>query len=332
MINPGLIKYEVVLDNQYYLRELLEGISLDESLSEIAYHAQARIVVIPDLPEIKPGQEIRLSGVPFDGSAMVYLLHPGVVWECNSTNSGQKHLTISIYDKTIYLAKSEDEYLLPAGQTASQRLRRYAADWGISLGSITETKIPLEKAIYRAQPIYNMIQHDLKETAEKGGDLFKPRMTPNGLELVKLGSNKTVWVLESNQNIKEISQNRTLEGTITQVKVLGNAAEDQRSPVLAIEKGEIASYGTLQKVIQNERITSASQAKSAGQKLLTGVQETFNVECIDINTIRAGDKVVLNKLELITTSVKHELGSPGKMVLELSWPDLIRRRYYLGSV
>lgn len=330
MINPGLLKYEVVLDNKYYLRELLESISLDESLSEIAYHAQARIVITPDFPGINPGQPIRVSGVPFDGSSMVYLLNPGVVWECDSNTRGQKHLDISIYDKTIYLAKSEDEYLLPAGQTATQRLQKYAADWGIPLGQLADTGIPLAKAVYRAQPIYNMIQRDLQETAEKGGELFRSRMTPNGLELLKLGSNKSVWVLEADQNIEEINQKRTLEGSITQVKVVGNAADDQRSPVLALEKGDVVKYGTLQKIIlQDERIKSAGQAKVAGQKMLSGVQESFTVKCIDINTIRAGDKVVLNSMELLATSVRHELGSPGRMILELSWPDLIRRRYYL---
>lgn len=331
MINPGLKKYEIVLDNNYYLRELIESITLEDSLDEIAYRASIQVVVTDDLPEIEPGQEIRVSGVPFDGNTMVYLLHPGVVWDCNSNTQGVKHLPMTVFDRSIYIAKSEDEYLFPAGQTASQRLKKYCSDWGIPLGQIPDTEVALAKAIYRAQPIWSMITADLKETVDKGGEMYTPRMTPDGLELFKLGSNIPIWVLESGQNIEQVDQNRTLEGTVTQVKVLGNASENQRSPVLAIIKGETTKYGTLQKVLSDSKVTTAGQAKTAGQKMITGMQETVTVTGIDISTIRAGDKVSLNGWELLVASVRHDLGSPGHMTLELASADYIRGRYY-GSV
>lgn len=332
MINSGLNKYEVVLANQYFLRELLESVTLEDSLDEIAYRATVRLVVTPDFQQIgiAPGQEMRVSGIPFGGTGMVYLLHPGVVWQCDSVTRGQKHLTATVYDTTIYLAKSQDEYLLPAGQTATQRLQQYASDWGVSLGQVADTGITLAKAVYRARSIYSMIQADLRETVAKGGEMFRPRMTPDGLELMRLGSNETVWVLETGQNVEEIDQRRTLEGAVTQVKVLGNASEDQRSPVLALVTGETELYGTLQKVYSDTKITDAGAAQTAGEKLLCGMQETISITCLDINTIRAGDKVLLNGMDLLVTSVRHELDTPGKMNLELAEYDYVRRRYYSG--
>lgn len=328
MINPGLNKYEVVLANKYFLREIIENIFLEEALDEIAYSATVKIVVTQDFPGIAPGQECRLSGIPFGGTNMVYLLHPGVVWECESETRGQKHMTVMVYDKTIYLAKSEDEYLFPAGSTASQRLKQYAVDWGIPLGQVSDTGVSLAKAVYRAQPVYSMIMSDLKETVAKGGDMYRPRMTPNGLDLIKLGINETVWALEIEQNIEVLTQRRTLEGTVTQVKVLGNTPEDQRSPVLAVVKGETSKYGTLQKILEYNKATNANQAKIAGQKMLTGTQETFLVQCIDINTVRAGDKIQLNGMGLLVKSVRHELGNPGHMTIELTWPEMIKRGVY----
>jgi hypothetical protein len=61
-------------------------------------------------------------------------------------------------------------------------------------------------------------------------------MMPNGLELVELGSNPTVWILEPGQNVEEISQKRTLEGAITQVKMSVMLEKRSAPPVLAIEK------------------------------------------------------------------------------------------------
>ena len=332
MINPGLSKYEFVLANKYFLRELLESVTLEDSLDEISYRAAVKLAITPDFPGIAPGQEARVSGIPFGGNSMVYLLHPGVVWDCDSVTRGQKHLTTIVYDKTIYIAKSEDEYLFPAGQTANQRLQQYASDWGIPLAQVPDTGVPLAKAVYRAQPIWSMIMADLRETVAKGGEMYRPRMTPDGLELFKIGSNKTIWVLEANQNAEEIQQRRTLEGTVTQVKVLGAAPEDQRSPVLITVTGETAKYGTLQKVLTDSKLTDAGAAKLAGENLLAGLQETVMVTGIDINTIRAGDKVNLGDWELLVTSVRHELGSPGHMTLELAEGDYIRRWYYGGPV
>lgn len=329
MITPGINQYEVVLANRYYLRELLEGITLSESLDQIAYQAEVKLVVTPDFPGIVPGQEIRVSGVPFGQSSMAYLLHPGVVWEISSDNKGQKHLTVNVYDRTIYLNKSEDEYLFPAGGTASQRLQQYASDWSFSLWSVPDTEVALAKAVYRAQSIFSMVQKDLKETAQKGGSLYRLRYWPGaGLELYEIGTNGTVWVLDYDQNVEEITQKRTLEGTITQVKVLGNAGEDERSPVLAIVKVEADAYGTLQKVLSDSKITTAGDAQTAGEKLLCGITETFSVQSIDVNTLRAGDKIILGSTALIVCSVEHELGNPGKMSLELGSMDYVRRKYF----
>ncbi|MFB6364434.1 hypothetical protein ACFCP7_10265 [Paenibacillus elgii] len=323
-------QYEVILANQYIITDMVEKITLEESLDEIAYRATIDLVITDDFPAIGPGQEIRVSGIAPQGTSLVYLFHPGVIWECNSRNSGQKHLTVTAYDKTIYLNKCEDEYLLPAGQTATQRLKRYAADWGIPIGHIAETGKSLAKGVYRSQTIFSMILNDLKDTVSRDGLMYRARMTPNGLELFEIGSNSPVWMLDMDQNVEEITQKRTLEGAVTQVKVLGKAKEENKPvPVLAVEKGETDKYGTLQRIIQNSSIETASQAKKAAKKLLSGMQETVTVTAIDINTIRAGDKVQMKDLAFIVTSVRHELGMPGNMTLELMHIDAVRRKYFM---
>jgi len=338
MITPGGNRYEVVLQDKYYMRELIEDLSLEESLDEIAYRSNVKMAITPDFPVIGPGQEIRVSGVEFDGSRMVYLLNPGVVWSCDSSNTGFKHINVTVYDRTIYLSKSEDEKLVAAGQTASQRLKQYAADWNIPIAKIPDTQIPLGRSMYRTRSIYAMIQADLKETATKGGKLYRPRMTPAGLELFEIGSNATVWVLDVEQNVENISQMRTLEDVVTQVKVLGtdqklsgSPNDEVPAPVIAIEKGDTARYGTLQKIIQDDKINTVAEARKAAANMLTGLQETFTVTAIDINTIRAGDKVILSGMELIVTSVRHELGNPGHMTLELASLDYVRRRYFMDG-
>ncbi|TMV48112.1 phage portal protein [Paenibacillus mesophilus] len=326
--------YEVVLDNRYMLGDLIESMTLEESLDEIAYRATVNMMMPADFPGIRPGQEIRVSGIPYRGSDMVYLLNPGVVWECQNSYRGADRLEVTLYDRTIYLAKSDDEYLFPAGQTASQRLEKYAADWNIPLGQIPDTVYTLSKKVYRSQSIYSMIVSDLKETARKGGWMYRPRMTPNGLELFPIGGNETVWALEPGGNLESITQRRTLEGAVTKVKVLGKEDNpESATEILAVETKETELYGTLQKVVMDSDITTVSEAVTAAKSFLAGIQETLSVSAIDVNTIRAGDKVELvgSGMELIVTSVKHELGRPGKMNLELASLDYVKRRCFLDG-
>ncbi|MCA1293711.1 phage portal protein [Paenibacillus sp. alder61] len=321
------MSYEVVLQNKYDLRELVESITLTDSLDQIAYQASIAIKVPADFPGIEPGHEIRISGVPFGASNRVPLLHPGVVWDCGSTAGQTKHMNLTVYDRTIYLAKSEDECLFAKGGTASQRLKQHAANWSIKLASVPDTKTKLNKAVYRAQTIYSMIMADLKETVKSGGDMFIPRMTSAGLELFKIGGNKTVWRLEG---IEEATQSRTLEETVTRVKVLGSSADENApSKVLAIASGQTAEYGVLQRIVQDENVKTADAAKKLAESMLTGKGLSYSVSCIDLNTVRAGDQVNFNGLNLIVTSVSHQLGDPGHMTLELATYEDVKRRYFL---
>ncbi|MED3244899.1 phage portal protein [Bacillus thuringiensis] len=260
---------------------------------------------------------------------MVHLLHPGVVWDLDSVTTGTKDLRVTIYDRTIFLQESEDEYYFPSGRTASQRLRKYASDWGIPLSRVPDTRVSLAKTVYRPQSLWSMIESDLKETVKKGGAMYRARMTPSGLELFEIGSNSRVWILESGQNIIEVGQNRTLQGAVTRVKVVGKAEDGQRSTLITTVSGDVAKYGTLQKVLQDDKITTVTQGRTAARDMLRGVEETFRVVALDINEIRAGDTVELNKKNLIVTSVSRTLGSPGEMSLSLASKNYVKRRFYL---
>ncbi len=330
MNNEQTANFQVILNGAHRLEDLVASISLRDSLDEIAYSANIKLIVTENLPGISPGQVLEIKGVSADTKQMETLLS-GVVWDCNSNNRGVKELDVTVYELTKYLACSEDEYLFPAGQTASQRLRKYAVDWDIELGELVDTKVPLAQEVYRSQSIYSMMLEDLKGTLANGGEMYRPRINDQKLELFEIGSNSPVYMLDLDNNLLDVSQKRTLEGTVTQVKVLGKSRDDKKSPVLAIEHRETEKYGTIQKIIQDSSVTTTAAAKDKAQQMLSGIEENITVNCIDINTIRAGDGVRFKEFpqwELIVTSVQHELGTPGQMFLELASSDSVKRRFY----
>jgi hypothetical protein len=316
-----MTRYDVILAGRWSFGEVVESVTLDEALDEIAMRATVDLVVTADFPGIEPGQALRVVGPAGQ-------LFDGVVWECDSVTRGVKHLAVIAYDRTIYLAKSEDEYLFPAGQTATQRLKRYAADWSLALGAVAETAVPLAAAVYRAQPIYSMIRSDLLETARKGGELFRARMAGLSLELVRLGSNDRLWVLATDSNVSEVGQRRTLEGACTRAKVLGEATDEAASPVLALADGDRATLGTLQKVVQDSAVTTPAEAATRAKLALAGVQESLRVTALGVETVRAGDKVLLDGTQRLVTSVRHRLGAVPESTLELASYEYVRRNYY----
>jgi len=340
MIVPGGdLKYDIALDNKYMLGDIAMSISLEDSLDEVSVRATAQIVV-PDegFPGIAPGQSLDIVGYPFDSrSKRISFLPSGVIWTCQSVKTGTKGLTITAYDKLIYLLKSEDEEIFSAGQTATQRLQYLCDKWGVKTDTIVSTKTPLALAVRRSMTIYNMIRLDLYETALKGGGLYRIRMTDDGLGLFELGGNSDVWMLELDVNVTSVTQNRTLDNAATRVKVVARrstgsdiAGSKQRplAPVLAVESADADKYGTLQKVVEWDYADDGLSPSEVAKSYLAGMQESFSVDCIDINTVWAGDKIYLNGVALYVVAVSRQLGTPGTMHLELGSLDYIKRRFY----
>ena len=334
MITPGVCKYDVILQNKYFLRECIQSLSLEDRLEEIAYCAKVKLAVPGDqftgLPIITPGMEIRVSGTGFGESKYSYIIQPGVVWTVNIDNKARREWDLTIYDRLIYLAKSDDQYLFDEGSTASTRIGQICSDWNIPILSLPDTGVGLARDVVRAKSIWSIMQDQLKETADKDGKLYTIRMQPDGLELFEIGSNKDPWVFEFPVNLVHVGQKQTLDGAVTKVKVLGKASKDALSPVESETSADTDKFGTIQKVVQYSKGTDADKTTKKATNMLGGIQETVTVESIDINTIRNGDKVIVEGWPdgLYVISVRHTCGSPGKMQMELASLEYIRRKYY----
>ncbi|AEE95791.1 XkdQ/YqbQ family protein [Mahella australiensis] len=322
------MSYQVIVGGKYDITSVLQegSLSLSDAIDDIAMRFKATVSYVAGLPDMKPPTPIVLKGTPTNGSGMATLFD-GIIWDVNDRYGGAHECSITAYERIKYMAESEDEYLFNAGMTASSIIRKIAGDWSIPLGSIADTKIKLAKQIFRGgKNLYSIMRDALIETVDKGGGMYIPRMAGGKLELVPIGNNSTVWLLET---FESVDYTTTMEGMVTKVKVVGNSDNDKKlSPVLAVVTGDTAKYGTIQKVHSDSQIKNASQAKTAGEKLLSGLTATFSYSGIDINTIRAGDKVKFDGRDLIVASVEHALGEPGMMNMEIMPAIGVKKKYY----
>lgn len=319
---------ELVLKNKYKIQNLSENISLKESIDGIAYTMDINLVESKQLKDIgiNKGDSIKLYDYEFDSDSNLIKIFDGVIWDINKSRKTKK-INLMCKERTIYIEQSEDEYIFSEGQTALQHTKKLCSDWGIPLGVLENTKVGLAKAVYRKETIFGIMRKDLKETAQKGGSLYKYRMRDK-LDLFEIGSNNAVWKLESITD--DIQEKNSLQGAVTKVKVLGKQNKDEsKSPVIGTYSKDTDKYGTIQKIIQDEKIKNYNDAKNKAETMFNNGEDSIKINCVkDINTIRAGDKISLNGVYYYVTDIEHQLGSTRKMnMTTMSWEG-VKKKFY----
>ncbi|WP_423201031.1 XkdQ/YqbQ family protein [Clostridium saccharobutylicum] len=256
-------------------------------------------------------------------------------------------MSITGKERTVYIEESEDEYLWTEGQTAAERATIIANDWGIPIGYFEDTEIKLSKD-KRKESLYSMMKKDLKETAQKDGKLYRFRMDVN-LDLFELGSN--IFIYELDNIMEELDEKDSLDGAVTQVKVLGkektndnnsSSSKDDSdsnssssnnelvlSPIIGTFKKDTETYGTIQKIVQDDKVDDYSKAETKANSLFSNGEASKTINCCDdINTLHAGNTVNVYGEILCITEITHTLGSSNKMSLTVMKMEDVRRKFY----
>lgn len=303
-----------------------EKLSLKETIDGIAYTLTTTIAETEAIRSLNLAKGDRISVYDYNYYTKGYwMFFEGVIWDI-STNKQSRKINITAKERTVYLEESEDEYYWPEGQTASQRMMVIASDWGIPVGYVDDTQKGLAKAL-RKENLYGIIKKDLKETAQKGGSLYRVRMDEK-LELIELGTNENIPILDS--IIDEIEYKNSLDGTVTQVKVLGKKEkEETKSPIIGTFKQGTDDYGTIQKIVQDEKVDDYAKASDKANTLFSTGEDTIIVKCvIDINTLRAGNKVKLYGKDYIISEMDHDYGDIKRMNMTLMSWEGVKSKFY----
>ena len=338
-----MFKYNITHNDKLILTDLVSSpITVSEDINDIALEISFTLAIIPNMPRINIGDDIKVSGIPY-GEGTARILFQGVVWRAQSDSSARE-LSITVFERTKYLAESEEAFQLPVN-TASDRLRTYATAWGIPVGDIPSTGVRLA-AERRRSNVMSSIKKDLTETVQKGGDAYKVRIRSGKIDLYRLGTNPIIYRLEGTNTT--LIQMRTMEGMVTQVKVIDSSRSQTvsytdtkgrkrkkkqkfKATGGTVFRGPIEKYGVLQKVIEVSQADDMPKAISEAKGMIDEVEkETFTVYGIGVNTIRVGDRVRLENMpyDVYVTNVQHSLGNVDTMRLVCGTLGYIKREYY----
>lgn len=324
-------RFELWINNGTYIRidPLMTELSLKESVDDIAYTMSVELAVSSQLKSlgITKGTNIELWGYHYYTGAY-WLIFKGIVWEATH-NKTEQTLRLTCKERTIYLQESEEEWVWAEGQTATDRINQMANYMELPIGEILDTEIGLKKD-RRVGTQYNSILQDLKETAQKGGKLFRLRMDEK-LDLFELGTNE--HVAEISQVCEKITEKESFRGLTTKVKVLGKNEGDKDNPAYSPIIGEYwkdtEKYGWVQKIIQDEKIEDWSQGQEKANLLFSPGEDSIQVSCTeDINILRAGNKVLYYGNEYYISDMEHIPGGRGKMNLTLMTYEQLKIKFY----
>lgn len=326
---------DLILKNKYKIQILSESVTLKDVIDGIAYTLNISLVETEELKStgIAKGDSIQLYDSEF-GTGNYAQIFSGIIWDLDKSKKSKK-ISITGKERTVVIEESDDERLWNDGQTADQRAKIIASDWEIPIGSFANTGIALAKD-KRKESLYSMIKKDLKETAQKGGKLYRLRMDTS-LNLIELGTNTPVYKLDN--IIDDLNEKDSLDGAVTQVKVLGkedskkSGGSDEKelvlSPVIGVFKKDTENYGTIQKIIDDEKVDDYAKAQAKADCLFSTGETSKTISCRkDINTLRSGDNVSVYGEIVCITEITHNLGSAGKMNLTVMKIDDVRRKFY----
>lgn len=194
-------------------------------------------------------------------------------------------LVIRAYDGLIYLLKNKGVYNFK-NQTPEQITSKVCGDFGIPVGNVEKTGIPINK-VFVGDAIYDIIMTGYTEVKRRTGKKFMPRMSQGKLDVIEKGKNLIPLKLTVNTNITDSSYSENIENMVNVVKIV-----DSKGKVVGEVKDDelIKMFGTIQDVYKKEKDVNPNPVASG---MLKGVEQTANLSALgDISCI-TGDAVMV---------------------------------------
>lgn len=217
----------------------------------------------------------------------------GIIWDRNYTsNSSEKIINITVYDKMIYSQKSKDNMYFTEGSRTKDVITNICKKWGIPLKydyeSVTHSKI-----INQEMTISEMILKVLKEAQTKTGKKYVINFFEGALHIEHICSNTVVYEFRHDINTMSTKSRTSLDDLITEVQIKGKETDDAKTPILSTIKGK-TEYGVIREFVSTDDNTTLEAAKKEGQEIIDNKgkpTEEYTVEAVDVPEVKRGDKV-----------------------------------------
>ncbi|WP_139491792.1 XkdQ/YqbQ family protein [Brevibacillus dissolubilis] len=190
-------------------------------------------------------------------------LFQGVIFTCDYSSG---HVSVTAYDELFYLAQNKDSYLF-TGKKASDIIRTLCTDFSIDKGEIKDTKHVIPYLLFDGDSLYDMVMKALQITYKHTGQRYALFSREGKVHLIPRAENIRKWVIESGVNLVDYSYARSVEGTVTRVKLI-TGEEKKTIEVTEKNDGLIEKYGVLQHFEKVSEKLNRAQLQDRAKKIL----------------------------------------------------------------
>ena len=328
MIDARNISYDVIVitenNLQLNITQAVEELGWEENEDELAmkitfemYNALYNSKRLSTL--VKHGSVIAIKAHWGSGEGLVAL---GTIFECTcKTSKSDEIFDIVAYDNLFYFQKSNDCFYFEKGKKTQSIITAILESWGITLSKYNGPNVSHSRILEKNKRISDILLDVIDEAKKKGGVSAILRSTEGKIEVVKKGSNSTIYAFTVD-NSTEASYKTSTTELVTRVKVISSEDSDSAAKVEATVDGK-TQYGYFQKIVTKSKSDDISEAKKEANEIIDekgSPKETIRFIGPDIPPIRKGDLVhiengVLNGF-YIAKSVQHNAKS-ARITMEL---------------
>lgn len=216
------------------------------------------------------------------------LLFDGFVFS-RDKDTGGSGIGLGCFDRGIYLKRNEAAYLF-TNQTPESITRRVCGDFGISVGALASTGVPVSRN-FPGVSLYKIIQTGYTLAAEQTGGRYQIRFRGAALEVVEKKQGERTLVLRPGSNLISASVSESVENMVNQVAIY-----DKNGARVSEQKDgqAVGLYGLMQAYLQQAE--GQDTAKQARRLLEDGaVSQTVTVSCLGNPALIAGECVVVRE-------------------------------------
>lgn len=328
MIEISKVSYDVIVvtekNLQLNITQAVEDLGWEENEDELAmkisfdmYNATYNGSQLSSL--VKIGAIVAVKGHWGSGSGVVAM---GNIIECTRKSSKSDEVfDVVAYDNLYNLQKSSDCVYFAKGKKTKSILTSIMKSWGISISSYSGPNVSHSKILEKNKKLGDIIRNVLDEAKKKGGAAAILRSTETKIQVVKKGSNTTIYAFQG-ESSTEASHKISIANIVTRVKVISSEDSDSAAKVEATVDGK-TEYGVFQKIVTKSKSDDLSEAKKEANEILDedgSPEETSRLIGPDVPPIRKGDLVyakvgALNGFYL-AKSVQHNAKS-GRITMEI---------------
>lgn len=244
----------------------------------------------------------RKRSIKFENGKELRIMHDkkeifrGIIFSHEIDETGMTALTA--HDYNIYLTKNTVSVNY-ANKRADQMLSQLCKDFGIAIGTISNTGYVLRKHTMRGKTVFQVVSEALFETQRQTGRRYRMRNTAGKVELYEVDSVLSeVFQFRDGTNLISATYGESIEDMQTKVRLTGG---DEKKPITAFKTSPLAEkYGVMQYYEHFTDIKEAGRLNAKASAMLDSLsrpKQSFRITSLGVSAVKSGSAVgIINEM------------------------------------